>query len=373
MIYNNLIYNNKIINSFKQSIKSNRISNSFLFYGYNGVGKIGHALEFSGAILCKESINNTACGNCISCKKIKINQHESIKYIYPIPAKISAASNKQIEKNKQNLTDIAKNPYIDFYNNTANNILINSIREIKKEIILSTINNNYQIYIILEAEKLCFPKQESANALLKILEEPNKKYIFILITSEYSKIIDTIKSRCTQIYFPKLKLKDINRYLIDTLHMSNNESKEISTISNGNMILANLLFQNYRVLIIELSEILDNMWNSNINKLHQYFNKLKNDNNKNVLLNLLEVFFMDIISIMNGNNIIKLSSKLTLMYSFIKKFPNANWEKIIESIQIYTNDLNVYPSLLSLSFTIEVNRSLRGKLIRHSSKKYLQL
>ena len=64
--------------------------------------------------------------------------------------------------------------------------------------------NEYMIHMIFEAEKLCDPKIEPGNALLKILEEPPKNNIFILVTSKKNKILDTILSRCCDFYFPKL-------------------------------------------------------------------------------------------------------------------------------------------------------------------------
>ena len=77
-------------------------------------------------------------------------------------------------------------------------------KDIKKKISLSSYNNQWNIYIIMNAEKLCIPKAESGNALLKILEEPNDKNLFILITSNISQMLDTITSRCAKVFFPKL-------------------------------------------------------------------------------------------------------------------------------------------------------------------------
>ena len=95
------------------------------------------------------------------------------------------------------------NPFHKIHINGANTILINSIRNIKKSL-YKTIGDEYQrIIIIFESEKLCHPKQEAANSLLKILEEPPNNATFILVTSKMPLLLETIKSRCIEVYCPK--------------------------------------------------------------------------------------------------------------------------------------------------------------------------
>ena len=64
--------------------------------------------------------------------------------------------------------------------------------KVKKTINLSLSKNSFKVYLILQSEKLCFPNTESANALLKILEEPPPNTLFILITTDISMLIDTL-------------------------------------------------------------------------------------------------------------------------------------------------------------------------------------
>ena len=119
------------------------------------------------------------------------------------------------------------------YTHIVESDIINSIKYLRKSINLSIPDNAIKLHLIFEAEKLCYPNQESANALLKILEEPKKNNLFILITSDINKIIDTILSRCTRIFFPDIEPKLIKDKLIeknqlfglesniDFLHVSN--------------------------------------------------------------------------------------------------------------------------------------------------------
>ena len=73
----------------------------------------------------------------------------------------------------------------------------------------------------------------SANALLKILEEPPPKTLFILTTSSYSKIIDTIKSRCQNIFFPRISNNKLSQFMKNNI--SDIDKEIITNISNGNI------------------------------------------------------------------------------------------------------------------------------------------
>ena len=80
MIYDNLIYNESIVDQFKHYINTNAIPNAFMLYGNEGSGKFGHAIELSYMLLSKNSDNDINVHN-----KIKKNIHENINYILPLP------------------------------------------------------------------------------------------------------------------------------------------------------------------------------------------------------------------------------------------------------------------------------------------------
>ena len=86
-----------------------------------------------------------------------------------------------------------KDPYHQIKIDGANTILINSIRSIKKQIYTSIDREQWRTIIIWEAEKLCIPNNEAANSILKILEEPPERTIFVLVTSKADLLLKTIK------------------------------------------------------------------------------------------------------------------------------------------------------------------------------------
>ena len=125
-------------------------------------------------------------------------------------------------------------PYYSIQVSNANTILINSIREIKREISFSTLNNDWKIYLIFQAEKLCSPNPASGHALLKLLEEPPLKTLFILVSSKPDTILDTIHSRCQKMYFPQISKRKLENQLIKN-GIDQNEAVLIAQISGGNI------------------------------------------------------------------------------------------------------------------------------------------
>ena len=360
MIYSNLIANQNIINNLNNYIYNNKIPNAFLFYGPEGTGKFGHALEFCATLLCTNKYENkSACGECISCNKIKNNIHENIKYIYPIS---SSKTNENSDTIQDRIQIDSKSPYIDLKFTKNNSIPISSIRDIKKSLSLSNINNDYQIHLIIESEKLCFPRQESANALLKILEEPTENNLFILLSSNHAKIIDTIKSRSTQIYFPKIKIDAIENYLSSTVQQAKKEDcNEIANLCNGNIIEAKKLIDDYSALKLDLNKLIKIIYNNEFSSWIKF-----TDRNKKIdtQLNLLKLFFLDIILMKNNNkNHIKLNSFLDIITKYISKFPNVDYEKIINDIDMFhTNkSKNVYLPLSLMDLFINIQSSLNKK------------
>ena len=119
MIFSNLIINNKIWKNLSNSFKKNKIPNAFIFSGDEGVGKEGHALEFSALLNCRRIEDGQfACGDCRSCVKFKTLKHEEIHFIHPSPTPKNKRKSehtildvKIIDELNKNYEIKSKNPY----------------------------------------------------------------------------------------------------------------------------------------------------------------------------------------------------------------------------------------------------------------------
>ena len=355
MIYNNLILNENLFEILKNYSNRN-LPHSFIFYGNEGVGKFGHAIEFSNLILSKNKDKN------ITSDKIKKNLHENINFILPLPKSRTISKNDPALKavSKSDVDDIfnkikskLKNPYFNINIDKANTILINSIRDIKKKINLSNFNNQYNIYIIMNAEKLCYPRSESANSLLKILEEPNDNNLFILITSNISQMLETLTSRCVKIFFPKLKSNEIKKFLNENYNIDNKDINFISHCSNGNNSFAIEFLNEFEELKKDYITLIRLLNNFEIKNWQKFSLVLKDKKKFKILLKLLLILLTDA-----ANN-----KKVPPIYNFIseevKKIFSLEIERINKAVDLInkTNDnlnKNIHLPLLLTTFYLEI-------------------
>ena len=254
-----------------------------------------------------------------------------------------------------------EDPYFKIKLEGANRIILNSIKEIKKTISLSIPQNKIRVFLILNAEKLCFPSQESANALLKILEEPKENNLFILVTSEINKIIPTIKSRCTKIYFNNLKSKQIENCLIN-LNISN--AKIISKIADGNIYYALKIKDSITLIISSIEKMLSAITSFDIDKWN---NEFQNKNKDEIIDNLkvLNLFFRDLKLVKENNdfNFIIFNKFESFYLKLFKKFKKINLSHIIKNIENTQNYINMngYAKLMISGLFIEITKDFKNK------------
>ena len=371
MIFEHSVKRKNIWGNFIEAYKNNKIPNAYILFGDEGVGKEALSIELAGLLNCKRPINNlNACGGCRSCISIKSFQHEDIHFIHPLPAKKNNSKSnyidpKIIDELKSNYNEKIKNPYHKIRIENANTISINSIRELKKKLFLSKSDENWSVVIIFDAERLCIPKSEPANALLKILEEPPNKTLFILITSKMNLIIPTIQSRCQKIFFPNLSKEDIRNYAKeydyeieeDALQMADGSISNFIDIVNNQMTneINTLLQSFYRKSIDSFEDILS------------FFNKIKSKDKIYIYLNYLVIATKDIYLL----SLNKSSTKIhyTFLYEIYNQIltasPNGDWVRIIGAINQCSLDINrnINLSISIYNMLINVQYCLEGKSI----------
>ncbi|HDL74859.1 MAG TPA: DNA polymerase III subunit delta', partial [bacterium] len=159
----------------KGLIKLGNIPHAFLFSGPSEIGKKTLAMEFLKLLNCEKS-KGFSCQNCRSCKDIEKKVHPDVRIL------------EHQEKD----------------------INIDQIRELKSYLSLSPHSAIFKSVIIDQAHSL---NRQAQSALLKLLEEPKGKTIFILITEYPEMLLDTILSRCEILKFYLVSDKEIKDYL----------------------------------------------------------------------------------------------------------------------------------------------------------------
>ncbi len=165
------------VQSLGNALAHNRLGSAYLFFGPRGVGKTTIARILAKRVNCQSPADGEPCDACDSCRAILSGNSLDV-------IEIDAASHRGIQH----------------------------IRELRENVQFQPMSGKKKIYIIDEVHMLT---TESFNALLKTLEEPPSHVLFILATTEYSKVPETILSRCQVFVFRKAPLKIIQAHLKD--------------------------------------------------------------------------------------------------------------------------------------------------------------
>jgi len=187
-MFEDIIGNEEVKLLLDNSIKKNTTSHSYLFLGVQGIGKKMIAKEFAKMLLCLE--NEVSCISCKSCVEFDTNNNPDFLYIEP----------------------------------EVNTIKIEQIRYLQKKIQEKPIISNKKIYIINDADNMT---REAQNCLLKTLEEPPEFATIILIGSNESSFLTTIKSRCMILKFNPIKDELIKKYLRENYDVQNINDNQI--------------------------------------------------------------------------------------------------------------------------------------------------
>ncbi|UOF93953.1 MAG: DNA polymerase III subunit delta' [Bordetella sp.] len=171
----------------------NRLGHAWIIHGSHGIGKLNFAFTVAACLLCENSKNNFPCMACSSCNWLSDDNHPDLKLISPESIKIN---HTKISKIVNSTIEPKKNKTL------SREIRINQIRELELWFNTTTYREGWRIIILFPSESL---NEISGNALLKILEEPPKNTLFLIIAAAIDKLLPTVVSRCQKF---KLSIPD---------------------------------------------------------------------------------------------------------------------------------------------------------------------
>lgn len=241
MFFKDIIGQEDVKEQLISSVKKGIIPHARLFCGPEGVGKLSLALSYAQYLNCLDPQDTDSCGKCSSCLKYKKLAHPDLHFVFPV-----------IKKDKKEVCDdyisewrafLGEHPYFSLSQwlayvgaeNAQGMIYAKESEEIIRKLSLKIYEAKYKTMIIWLPEKM---HEACANKLLKIIEEPYDKTVFILVSNSPDQIITTIQSRCQRVNIHNITESAIVEALKSDYNITPEDAVSVAHIANGSYLKA---------------------------------------------------------------------------------------------------------------------------------------
>ena len=245
MLFSEIIGQHEIKKRFIHTVVEQRIPHAQLLRGPEGIGKLALAIAYAQYICCENRSETDSCGVCPSCMKYKKMAHPDLHFVFPIikpTGKQTVVCDDFIAQFRKMVLEKMYFNVNDWYAEISGDakqglIYSNESDEIIRKLSLKTYEAEYKIMIIWLPEKM---HETCANKLLKILEEPPEKTVFLLVSNEPDQLISTILSRTQHVHVPRLSENEIIRALLrnNNLDIESDDANYAAHIANGSYLNA---------------------------------------------------------------------------------------------------------------------------------------
>lgn len=196
MDFNDIIGQRIIVESLRNAVKNNMITNGYIFSGPEGCGKKLLAYIFAMALNCSGEASHRPCGSCSSCIRTSSGNHPNLEIVKPTGQSI------KIKQIRQIISDAAKKPF----------------------------ESGHKIIIIENAEKMTTDAQD---AFLKTLEEPPENTVFLLLAENLNILLPTIVSRCQIYQFKPVDMEEMKDFIEVRYDYASMDVEAAVRLSNG--------------------------------------------------------------------------------------------------------------------------------------------
>jgi len=243
MKFSEVVGQRELKNRLIQTVKENRVSHSQMFAGMEGVGSLPLALAYAQYICCENPTDDDSCGICKSCLKYSKLIHPDLHFVFPVvnqpPSIPKATSDDYIIAWREALLE---NPYMNLNmwveriatENKQAGIFEKESGEIIKKLNLKTYESEFKVMIIWMPEKM---NSTTANKLLKMIEEPPPKTLFLLVPDSTGQILPTIMSRTQFIKIPPIAKIEMEEALSKLLPDASSVNETVR-VAAGNYLKA---------------------------------------------------------------------------------------------------------------------------------------
>ena len=240
MLFSKVLGQEHLKKHLTTSVDRGRIPHAQLFVGNEGSGPLPMAIVYAQYLLCNNTNGENTGGNDACNLKFDHFSHPDLHFVFPVATTDKIKSHPVSSHFLEDWRNLIKEqPYcnlFDWYNklgieNKQGQIGVDEAHDIVKSLSLKSYEGGYKVMIIWMAEKMNIA---CANKLLKLLEEPPDKTIFLLIAQDEEQVISTIRSRCQVLHFPPLAEEVVKDSLIRVYGLEESVAKKIAHQANGN-------------------------------------------------------------------------------------------------------------------------------------------
>jgi DNA polymerase-3 subunit delta' len=243
MLFKDVVGQKAVKDHLISMVREDRISHAQLFTGPAGAGLMPLALAFAQYVNCHNPGPEDSCGVCPSCKKMAKLIHPDFHFVFPIVKRGSEKNPVCADYLTEWREFVLKSPYFTIHEwfsflnaeKSQGMIYTQEGNEIIKRLSLKNFEGKYKIMVVWQPEKM---HNSAANRLLKILEEPPARTLFILVLDYPAGILPTILSRTQQLKIPRIDDAALTQGLMGTFGVEEAEAKTVARISGGDFVKA---------------------------------------------------------------------------------------------------------------------------------------
>ncbi|MEN8137907.1 MAG: DNA polymerase III subunit delta' [Bacteroidota bacterium] len=372
MLFDEIIGHERVIEHLKSSVDRQKVSHAQLFSGPEGSGVLQVALAYAQYVLCSQSQNKEICD-----KKIEDLNHPDLHFVYPVNTTTEVKS-KPISKDfisywREFISEDKYANIQDWYEKIgiekkAGRIGVDEAADIVKSMTLKAYEGEFKVMIIWMPE---FMNTQTANKLLKLIEEPTGKSLFIFVTEDDEAIIKTILSRTQIVYFKRLSDENVQNYLVENLELESDKAADIAIRVGGNINKARSLVLEdkdegrFQELFVDWVR---GSFKADIKMLIDWAD-LMASNGKQFQINFLKyatrVFRQALLENYEAKDLsfLKLEAKGFKFESFIKFVHGQNIFDLINELDlaIFHLERNGNPRIILLDVSVKITRGLHKK------------
>ncbi len=406
-LFSRVVGQKVVCSHLRRAIENQRVTHAYLFAGPAGVGKDAVALDFAAALLCDKydtDSKQAPCRTCPQCRLTARLQHPDLHILAPLPGKTSRdrlaeeakrtpvedadekrpggviSQAEEIEDGPVSeivdkrlaaaIVEKAKDPYMPILLPRALSMLIGQIRILINNAYRQPFQARRKVFIITQADRMNLNAQ---NAFLKALEEPPEDTHFFLTCELEGNLLETIRSRCQRIVFPRIAETDIEEALRARHPESKDSAGPISRLAGGNFWQALELSQmDWKEMQSAAADYMGACAEGSFDpmKLEIFYNKVLSEElgRPRILLGILLLFLNDAALLkaaregdQDGTSLLALpglrNEKDELRAeNLVKKFPQAQFERAVQAVHTAVSQLErgytPYSVLTALSFQL---------------------